>query len=87
MHFAYKIDVMTRTRFVFHAGPYVAANPFNSSRLRYKPFDFGVGFGVGAEFGRFLTGIGWDMGLVDIEEWELGSARNRSAFLRFGYRF
>ena len=87
IHFAYRINVVPRTRFVFHAGPYIAANPFNSSRVQYNPFDFGVGLGVGTESGRFLTGIGWDMGLIDISNFEHGSARNRNVSLTVGYRF
>ena len=83
VHFAYKIDLMPRTRLVLHAGPY-AAFGFES---RYQLFDFGVGLGVGFEFGRILTGIGWDMGLIDISNFQYGSARNRNAFLTVGYRF
>ena len=31
-----------------------------------KPFDVGVGIGVGAEFGLIFIDLGWDMGLMNI---------------------
>jgi hypothetical protein len=103
IHFAYKVNITPSTRIVFHTGPYVAygiggSRRFNGERIgyigvfgddesQYMPFDFGIGFGVGFEFGRILTGIGWERGLVDISNFEHGSARNRNAFLTVGYRF
>ncbi|MDL2303325.1 PorT family protein [Dysgonomonas sp. OttesenSCG-928-D17] len=32
----------------------------------YKRFDFGVGLGVGAEFGKINVGLGYDFGLLNI---------------------
>ena len=91
VHFAYKINLASRTRLVLHAGPYAAygvgGSHFGSENNQYQPFDFGVGVGAGFEFGRFLTGIGWDMGLLDISNAENRSVRNRNAFLTVGYRF
>ena len=110
VHFAYKVDVMPGTRIVFHAGPYVAYGIGGSLRADgervddftafgdegFKPFDFGLGIGVGFEFGRFLTGIGWDMGLLNIAN-DNGngngngnggvSFRNQNAHLTVGFRF
>ena len=109
IHFAYKVDVMPGTRIVFHAGPYVAYGIGGSVRVNgerledatifgdeggFKPFDFGLGIGVGFEFGRFLTGIGWDMGLLNIAN-DNGngngnggvSFRNQNAHLTVGFRF
>jgi hypothetical protein len=60
--------------------------PFSKDGV-YKPFDAGLGIGVGAEFGAILVGLGWDMGLVDIARNIEGSVRNQNAYLTVGYRF
>ena len=60
---------------------------FGSGVDQYKPFDFGLGLGVGAEFGRILVGIGWDMGLLNISNDDTGTVRNQNAFLTLGFRF
>ena len=99
IHLTYSIDMMHLepiTRIVFHAGPYIAA-VLGGVRYRcgnrYQSGDFGLGFGVGVEFGQFLTGMGWDIGLVDIatdfnnRPSRPRSAKNRNFYLRIGYRF
>ena len=56
----------------------------------FKPFDFGLGLGVGAEFGRILVGIGWDMGLLNIANDNYSgevTVRNQNAHLTVGFRF
>lgn len=52
----------------------------------YKPFDAGVGLGVGAEFGLILVDIGWDMGLTNIARGS-GNVKNQNAYLSVGYKF
>lgn len=103
VHFAYKLDVAPATRVVFHAGPYVAygvggkmsstigkitssVNTFDKN-LGFKPFDAGLGLGVGAEFGQFLVDLGWDMGLVNISRDKNGSVKTQNAYLSVGYKF
>ena len=99
VHLTYIIDLThlePGTRIVFHAGPYIAA-VLGGVRYRcgnrYKSGDFGLGFGVGVELGQFLTGMGWDIGLVDIatdinnRPSRPRSAKNRNFYLRVGYRF
>ena len=101
VHFAYKIDVTSGTRIVLHAGPYIAYGVGGTiregdnrldwevfgSRADLRPFDFGLGLGVGFEFGRILTGIGWDIGLVNISNFPNNeSVRNKNAFLTVGFR-
>ena len=54
---------------------------------QYKPFDAGLGLGVGAEFERFLVDIGWDMGLVNISNNTDGNIKNQNAYLSVGYKF
>lgn len=61
-------------------------------RYGYKRFDMGVGLGVGAEFGRILIDLGWDMGLMqaarNIEKLPMykPNMKNHSAYLSIGYR-
>ncbi len=60
----------------------------------YKPFDYGVGLGVGAEFGVILVDLGWDIGLNNIARGlKVGQTtysqniKNQSAYLSVGYKF
>lgn len=50
-----------------------------------KRFDAGLGLGVGAEFGQILFDLGWDMGLVNLQEKSNG--KNMNAYLSVGYKF
>lgn len=58
-----------------------------------KRFDFGVGFGVGAEFGQIGIGLGYDFGLTNIndgfsdENDKKISIKNQAAYLTVGYKF
>lgn len=53
----------------------------------YKPFDAGVGAGVGAEFGSFFVDLGWDMGLLNIARTKDSSLKTQNAYLSIGYKF
>lgn len=53
----------------------------------YKPFDVGVGIGVGAEFGLIFIDLGWDMGLKNISRSDKIKAKNQNAYLSLGYKF
>lgn len=57
----------------------------------FKRFDFGVGAGVGAEFGKIGVGLGYDFGLTNIahkaEEGESFKVKNQNAYLTVGYKF
>lgn len=61
-------------------------------RYGYKRFDMGVGLGVGAEFGRVLIDLGWDLGLMKtgrkIENLPMynPNMKNHSAYLSIGFR-
>ena len=107
VHYAYKLDVSSGTRIVFHAGPYAAYGVggsrkasvgnisgewdvdkiFGDGNRQYKPFDAGLGLGVGAEFGPILLDLGWDMGLVNISNVSNGNIKNQNAYLSVGYKF
>jgi hypothetical protein len=60
---------------------------FGDAAGQYKPFDAGLGLGVGAEFGAFLVDLGWDMGLVNISNRDNGNVKNQNAYLSVGYKF
>lgn len=60
---------------------------FGDGDYQYKPFDAGLGIGVGAEFGAMLVDLGWDMGLVNISNGDNGSVKNQNAYLSVGYKF
>lgn len=60
---------------------------FGDAAGQYKPFDAGLGLGVGAEMGVFLIDLGWDMGLVNISNRDNGNTKNQNAYLSVGYRF
>lgn len=60
---------------------------FGDRMLQYKPFDAGLGLGVGAEFGPILVDLGWDMGLVNISNTSNGNVKNQNAYLSVGYKF
>ena len=102
IHFAYKMDVAPGTKIVFHVGPYVAygiggkikfgdekINTFDKDSGVFKPFDAGAGLGIGAEFGKILVDLGWDMGLINIaQEGEgSGNVKNQNAYISVGYKF
>ncbi len=60
---------------------------FGDGNWQYKPFDAGLGLGVGAEFGPVLVDIGWDMGLVNMSNRSSGNVKNQNAYLSVGYKF
>jgi len=53
----------------------------------FKRFDFGVGLGVGAEFGKIGVGLGYDFGLLNMARSNEGKVRNMNAYLTVGYKF
>lgn len=76
--------------------PFVGKQEINTfdKNFGFKPFDTGVGIGVGMEFGILIVDLGWDMGLNNIaREVKVGdtvykqSVRNQSAYLSIGYKF
>lgn len=61
-------------------------------RYGCKRFDIGVGLGVGAEFGKVLVDLGWDLGLmqtarnIQSQPAYKPNMKNHSAYLSIGYR-
>ncbi|MDO5664813.1 MAG: porin family protein [Bacteroidia bacterium] len=68
------------------AGISLDQNTFDK-KVGYKPFDAGIGLGVGAEFGSFLVDLGWDMGLVNISRVKDAPVKTQNAYLSVGYKF
>lgn len=52
-----------------------------------KRFDFGLGLGVGAEFGKINVGLGYDFGLLNITREDDFTMRNMNGYLTVGYKF
>ena len=52
-----------------------------------KPFDAGIGLGVGAEFGSILLDLGWDMGLTNLSRVSGYDVKTQNAYLSVGYKF
>lgn len=71
----------------------------NAMGFKYNRFDFGLGFGVGAEFGKICIGLNYDLGLmnvVDVTNKTLvqqltgisdPKGKNMNASLILGYKF
>lgn len=59
---------------------------FGTKDLQFKNFDYGVGIGAGFEFGKIITDIGWDMGLIDLSNGH-EDIRTLNAYLSLGYKF
>lgn len=53
----------------------------------YDRFDFGLGMGVGVEFGKIGAGLGYDLGLTNISGDSDYKVRNMNAYLTVGYKF
>lgn len=68
------------------SGEVDGGNVFGENNL-FKPFDAGLGLGVGAEFGPILLDLGWDMGLVNISRNSNGNFKTQNAYLSVGYKF
>lgn len=100
VHLGYKINAFPTTNILFHAGPYwayglggktkVAGQKFDffGDNGGFKRNDFGLGFGVGAEFlGKITIGANCDFGLLNIAKTEGYTVRTQNAYLSAGYKF
>ena len=68
------------------AGLSEKVDTFGDDGLDLKPFDAGLGLGVGAEFGKIILDLGWDMGLTNIGD-SYADVKTQNAYLSVGYRF
>lgn len=77
-----------------------SANAFTNDAIendvpKLKRFDFGLGLGVGAEFGKIGVNLGYDFGLVNVvDKYMFGdygevdaSIKNMNGYLTIGYKF
>jgi hypothetical protein len=94
VHAGYKLTVAEATKIVFHAGPYAAYGIGGKSgddksfeKGHAKRFDFGLGLGVGAEFGKIGVDLGYDFGLANVNDAGDGKVKNMNAYLSLGYKF
>lgn len=99
---AYKMQVAPDTKFVFQTGPYVAygiggkatikdgiekqqVNSFSTGVI--KEFDFGFGVGAGVEFSHLVAKLGYEFGVINVVDSDVGRLQNRNAYLTLGYQF
>lgn len=93
----YAIPVSEGFSVNLNAGPYVAygiggktkvgdlkSDSFGDDGL--KEFDFGIGGGVGAEFGAIAINLGYEYGLADLGSDNI-KVNNVNAYLTLGYKF
>lgn len=89
IHVGYKMNIAEGTKFVLHAGPYLAYGVGGSKDYfgdgGAKRFDAGLGLGVGLELNQFVVGVGDDFGLVNV--FDQGHSKNMNACLSVGYKF
>jgi len=63
--------------------------------IKMKRFDFGLGFGLGAEFGKINAGVNCDFGLINIADFGIMdgidasnvSVKNMNVAISVGYKF
>lgn len=102
LYAAYKREIASCTKFVFQAGPYVAygiggkatikdgietqkINSFSTGVI--KDFDFGFGLGAGVEFGKIVAKLGYEFGVINVLDADIGKLKNRNANFTLGYQF
>jgi len=97
-HLGYKFELLPGTKLVINAGPYIAygiggkaKGDGNSEKIfgdnRFKRLDYGVGGGIGFEFGKFCVNGGYDLGLANVSDVKGNKIKNRNAYLTLGYKF
>ena len=98
VHLGYKVRLAPEMNFVVNAGPYVAygiggkAKGDGSSEAvfgdnKLKRLDYGVGGGIGVEFGKLCVNAGYDLGLRNISDMKSFDVKNRNAYMTLGYKF
>ncbi|MFV0331567.1 MAG: porin family protein [Dysgonomonas sp.] len=100
-YLAYAVDGKWKVK---EGGSEVSVGAFSDDAeaggIKMKRFDFGLGFGVGAEFGKINAGVNCDFGLVnisdfgifDMDEWGQFdgsdvSVKNMNVSISLGYKF
>lgn len=83
LHLGMKFPMKGDTKFIVHAGPYVACatsiqavSKSNTTKTEidllevgaFKRFDAGIGGGIGMEFGDISVGLGIDFGLTEMNK-------------------
>lgn len=97
LHLAYKYEIAPATKLVVSVGPYLAYGIGGKMKTgtktdffgkdKFKRFDFGLGAGLGLEFGKIVVIGGYDFGLTNISDVKGTKVRNGNAYLTLGYRF
>ena len=99
----YSIPVSDGFNINFNVGPYLAYGVGGKTKMNilgvsgegdtfgdngaHERFDFGVGAGVGADFGPIAVNIGYEYGITNASKIDNVSVHNNNAFLTLGYKF
>ena len=100
VHFQYKVD-LNGPKLLVQAGPYfgyglggktkvgsISSDVKMGSDETYKAIDYGVVGGVGVQFGHIQVGVGYQLGLADINNLGIGdSVKNTGLSLTLTYLF
>ena len=100
LNFAYKLD-LGGMKLYAQAGPYLGyavANKYTyeEGNIKYeeknnwgqlKKFDFGVGFGAGAELEHLKIGMAYGLGLANISEGDDSKTKNRNFMITAAWLF
>lgn len=93
---AARFAVSESVNIVGKAGPYLGFGLggkygdykiFDKDGMNANRFDFGLGFGAGAEFGHYLVGLDFLFGLTEVWDEGKDSPKNMSIALSVGYKF
>jgi len=60
---------------------------FDKEEDDYKPFDFGLGLGVGLQFNNIQIGLGYNIGLANMSLYDKSSVKNNGIVLTVSYFF
>ena len=60
---------------------------FGSDGDKVRPFDFGIGLGVGLNFNNIQIGLGYNLGLANLTNYDKASTKNNGFALTLTYMF
>ena len=99
LHYASKLEITNNTKFIFFVGPYLAYGIGGKATVKERKketfdyfegtnkFDMGIGGGIGIESGKINLSIGYDYGLLNLQNDYDTIIRNQNLYLTIGYKF
>ncbi len=99
VYLAYKFVASETSKFFVQAGPYLGYALSGKEKMNgettditfgdggAKRIDFGLGFGLGLEFGRFVPSINYQLGLANINDGTDTKLKNKVLQISVNYMF